>query len=164
MLKFVVLLGHMKIKLILLSLAVIAVSGGAIYAKNQYADTAKKVALLPTAATADSRNQLRKLFLNQLTTALNNYIATNGTLPIKLSTVPKAICSTISVNCAKAKLVDLNFLSATGIYIQSIPSDPVGVHSEYSTGFMIAKDPATGKIVVTAPNAELGAVLSASTH
>jgi hypothetical protein len=155
----------MKYKLPLFVLGAVVVIGGGLYVATVIKSSTKPtVASLPTAATPDSRNQLRTIAIKQLSSAIDAYIADKGSLPIKLSTAPKAICSSISATCAKAKLVDLNFLSATGVYINSIPSDPVGGRAQYSTGFLIAKDATTGKIVVTAPNAELGAVLSASTR
>ncbi len=153
----------MKNKYVLIG-TIVLLAGGAIYVQHKLPRTAMSVASLPTAATPDSRNQIRKDDLSKLTSALNGYIADHGSLPIKIAATPKAICSSISATCTRAKLVDLNFLTASGTYLTSLPSDPVGVHSQYSSGFLIAKDPATGKIVVSAPNAELGAVLSASTR
>ena len=144
-------------------LVVTAVAGGWFAVRHLQASQSVALAT-PVSATPETRNAQRKIDVVLLAGAINTYIVDHGSLPIKIGTVPKAICSSISVNCAKAKLVDLNFLSATGVYIKSIPSDPVGVHSAYSTGFFIATEITTGKIVVSAPNAELGALLSASTR
>lgn len=112
-----------------------------------------------TADTPASRNALREHQLQSLAGALQAYVSTHGSMPIKLSAAPLEICATTGAACKTAGLVDLGWL-ADGTTISGLPLDPVGGRGRYGTGYTLALNPATGRAVFAAPRAEQGTHIS----
>ena len=112
----------------------------------------------PVAATAAARNDVRRAALQQMAAALSEYRATTGSWPAGLTPAPSDICVRTGAVCTAAHLTDLTILTSKGL-LAALPSDPVGGHELYSTGYRINRD-ANGGIVLSAPRAEAGAVIA----
>ena len=129
--------------------------------KLTHADTANPFSgrVLPAATTPASRNANRKADLEAIGTALNAYIAVHPKLPITITKNDTEICSSVGATCKRLKRLDLAFLLGNNGTLISIPTDPVGRYGQYSTGYTLAKDAATGKFRLTAPHTEGSAVI-----
>ena len=109
------------------------------------------IAINPGKQLAESRNAQRRSDVNTVLNGVYQYsIDNNGTLPGGIGASATDICRTGASSCAG--LIDLTTLTASGKYLVSIPNDPNS--SGDSTGYTILKDATTGRITVTAPNAE----------
>ena len=135
------------------------------------------VAINPGRQLATVRNTERRSDIKQINSAVLQYYIDHSYYPASttLTTTLTEICDTgalsspSGVDCGS--LLDLSELVPT--YITAIPTDPSGASSTLSlipkvyaatggTGYKIAKS-ASNKIVVTAPEAELGAMIAIGT-
>jgi len=101
-----------------------------------------------------SRNLERTNTLNSLAAALRQYETDHKQLPMRLPSSLTEICITGGDICTTRSLVDLSYL-ANGKYLTAIPTDPVGGHVEYGTGYLIAES-ADGTLYLKAVRAEDG--------
>jgi hypothetical protein len=114
-------------------------------------------ALDPTKQLAQAHNSVRKNDIESILAAINMYYSDNGKYPGGISAVVKKI-SNIGANICSALVP---------IYKIGLPVDPsIGggaiksCTGSYDTGYTIVKDAVSGKITVSAPEAELGEVIS----
>ena len=104
------------------------------------------VALDPVTRFADARDARRYQDVNNVLTAVHEYIVDNGgSLPTGLATNPSATCLGSGTGC-------INLTSTLAKYLKSIPMDPDG-GTAADTGYTIAVD-ANNLITVAAPDAE----------
>lgn len=104
--------------------------------------------------TPAQRNDTRKANLRLMAAALTSYASAGKKYPVVIPSRQVGICSAAAANCKAAGLVDLTFLISTGD-IASLPSDPVGGHDRYGSGYTIGRN-ADGQLVLSAPRAENG--------
>src|SRR3989304_2899146 len=132
------------------------------------------LAINPARQLALARNTQRKSDLKQIYNAISQYYIENSAYPA--SSTPSSlteICDTGATttphSIACGTLIDLSPLVPT--YITAIPRDPQGstlslIPKAYATtngtGYKIMRD-ATNKLVLTAPQAELGTVVAIGT-
>lgn len=121
------------------------------------------VAINPTKQLGQAKNAVRRADVGTIINAVYQYaIDSAGSLPSGVSTTLREICQTgISTSsCAALNLANLSVLTSTSSssYLVSIPVDPISV-STSGTGYFIQKT-AGGRILVSAPSAELGEVIS----
>lgn len=122
------------------------------------------IAVNPARQFAQSRNTQRVSNVNTILNAAHQYAVDNtGTLPANIpasadcaGVATNEICKTGAASCTG--LVDLSVLTASEIYIVSMPYDPSGATTN-GAGYHIAKS-ANGRITVCAPDAELSATIS----
>lgn len=107
------------------------------------------------------RNSQRLSYVNDLANGIREYHKDHGSLPVVIATAPSQICTSTGTNCQSMKLIDLSFLTTAGDYIMGIPHDPKGGRGLWGSGFYI-RTAATGDLIITAPEAELGKTISAS--
>lgn len=113
----------------------------------------------PPKRLAEMRNSNRRTDVIALVNAAYQYNKdNNGKLLELITETPKTICNSSGVACNG--FVDLSEMVATKKYINAIPTDPREKISN-SSGYQIFKT-ATGRISVTAPNAERGAIINSS--
>jgi hypothetical protein len=111
---------------------------------------------VPT-TTAASRNLERTNTLKSVAAALTKYKSDHQQLPYILPSTLTEICITGGDICANRHLVDLSYL-VNGGYLESLPNDPVGGHTEYGTGYLIAQT-GDGTLYLKAARAEDGKVV-----
>ncbi len=109
-------------------------------------------------STPAGRNDIRKTQLKLMAAALVRYTAEVGKVPVAIPNHQVGICSGVTAACKTAGMIDLTFLISRGD-ITSLPSDPVGGHERYSTGYTIGRD-VGGQLTLAAPRAENGAVIT----
>ncbi len=122
------------------------------------------VAINPQRQLQQFRDTQREAHLNQLNSALTQYLIEGNSLPEEITTVPKEICNTGQTpgdeepqpDCGDT--VNLSFLVPT--YISQIPKDPTtqaflpqAYAQTQGTGYYVAKGEAE-RLYLEAPNAE----------
>lgn len=115
------------------------------------------VAINPGKQLADTRNAQRRVDIKTLLDASVQYQIDNGNVPSSITATPTEICK-IGGSCSG--LIDLSVLVPT--YVSSLPIDPLAAASANGNGYQISKSASTGRLTVSAPSAERGAVISAS--
>lgn len=110
------------------------------------------------ATTPAGRNDIRRTQLKLIAAALGRYTTEAGKVPVAMPNHQVGICSGVTAACKTAGMIDLTFLISKGD-ITSLPSDPVGGHERYSTGYTIARA-LSGQLILAAPRAEIGAVIT----
>ncbi|OGE79377.1 MAG: hypothetical protein A2751_05500 [Candidatus Doudnabacteria bacterium RIFCSPHIGHO2_01_FULL_46_14] len=122
------------------------------------------VAINPGKQLGDTRNSQRRVDVNTILNAVYQYSLDNsGRLPPNIKTSPgSAICpsGTATTTCTGLNFASLLELSADEKYLVAIPSDP-SCSTTNSTCYNIATT-TSGRITVSAPNAEQGAAISVS--
>ena len=104
------------------------------------------------------RNQERHQAVNDLSSALSKYLRRYHKLPVPLPTKPTEICLTRGDGCTQQHLFDLSYL-ANGVFMDYLPSDPIGGRVLYGSGYWIYLDPVSGVIHIKADHAENGATI-----
>lgn len=122
------------------------------------------VALDPVTRFADARNSRRFNDVNNILTAIHEYIVDNdGSLPPGISTTEQQLgtcTSGGSTACPTAAATCLNLASTLARYLKSIPTDPAG-GTAVTTNYSVVAD--TNNIVtVEACNAELSETIQVS--
>ncbi|MBI2577956.1 MAG: type II secretion system protein [Candidatus Wildermuthbacteria bacterium] len=118
------------------------------------------VALNPGKQLGEVRNAQRRNDVGTILNAVYQYIIDNqGSLPSSITATATEICETGAADCSG--LIDLSVLTANETYLVSLPSDPNGSCSANGICYQIYKS-VNGRITVSAPNAEQGAVISAT--
>ena len=131
---------------ILLVVAAIAILAGIVI-----------VAINPGKQLGDTRNAQRRSDVTTLLNAAYQYsIDNNGVLPSSVTATTTEICAANAASCTG--LIDLSVLSLNGKYLVGIPQDPQKVTAN-GNGYTILKS-VSGRLTVTAPLAEQGAVIS----
>lgn len=120
------------------------------------------VAINPAKQLAESRNAQRRSDVNTILNATYQYAIDNGgAMPASVlalaAATPTEICKTGAI-CA-APVVDLSVLTLLEKYIVSMPVDPNGVCNALGACYEITRT-VNNRITVSAPDAELGAVIS----
>lgn len=131
---------------ILLVVAAIAILAGIVI-----------VAINPGKQLGDTRNAQRRSDVTTILNAAYQYsIDNNGVLPAGITASSTEICASGAANCTS--VIDLSVLTVNSKYVTAIPSDPQKV-TVNGAGYEISKD-ANGRLTVSAPLAEQGAVIS----
>ena len=116
------------------------------------------LAINPAKQLSDTKNAQRKIDVNTILNAVYQYsIDHSGALPTTITTTPTEICKTTATSCTN--LIDLSALTSSERYLIGMPNDPSGGTLANGTGYKIAKDQ-YGRLVVSAPKAEVGATIS----
>ena len=115
------------------------------------------IAINPARQFALARNAQRWSNVNTILNGVWQYSVENqGNLPASITDTATEICQTDATDCSG--LVDLSMLSDDGTYVVKIPVDPKSTSSN-GTGYLIQR--VNSRILVTAPNAELGESIEA---
>lgn len=118
------------------------------------------VAINPTKQLGDARNAQRRSDVNTILNAVYQYaIDNNGATPASITTSSQEICVT---GGDPTSCISLDVL--TGSYLVSLPADPQAANTANgcvgtATCYMIVED-ASGRITVSAPNAENSETIS----
>ncbi len=116
------------------------------------------IAINPSKQLGDSRNAQRRSDVNTILNAVYQYsIDNNGQMPGTITATPTDICRTGAADCTG--LIDLAAVTTNEKYLVAIPNDPSSTAP--SSGYQISST-ANGRITVSAPLAEQGAVISAT--
>jgi type IV pilus assembly protein PilA len=116
-------------------------------------------AIDPTRQYSEANNTKRRSDIYTLSTAISQYTADHkGNLPPGIGTTPKNINNT-GANICSALVPD---------YMAALPSDPLTNKGDsiktctgiYDTGYTILKVASSGRVTISAPEAELGEVIS----
>lgn len=113
------------------------------------------LAVNPGKQLAKVRNTERIASVHNILQAVLQYNLEAGVFPESIGTIPAEICRTDASNCNG--LVDLSVLTHNQEYLPSLPIDPASA-SPNGTGYGIFRMP-SGRITVTAPGAERGAII-----
>jgi len=113
------------------------------------------IAINPAKNFADARNTQRSSDVAEILSAATQYTSTQGNTVAGLGTI--ATCPTQTVIGSGAGNLDLS-TTLVDTYIVGIPTDP-SVGTAANTGYTICKS-ASGRLTVTAPNAENGKTIS----
>lgn len=133
---------------ILLVVAAIAILAGIVI-----------IAINPGKQLADTRNAQRSIDVNTILNGVYQYaIDNNGNLPGNITTTSTEICATNAANCSG--LIDLSPLTLNGTYLVSIPVDPSNACATGGVCYEIYQDSTTGRVTVSAPDAEQGQNIS----
>lgn len=100
-------------------------------------------------------NARRAIHTALILDALYDYSSEHNGFPQTLPLVPTEICRTTAASCDG--LVDLSFLLDADRHLNSIPVDP-DAPLPNGTGYFVSQTE-TGKLSVTAPYAESGAIV-----
>lgn len=116
------------------------------------------IAINPGKQLGDTRNAQRRVDVNTILNAVYQYsLDNNGSLPTAITTTATGICLDTGT-CTS--LVELSG-DLTPTYIVSMPVDPsVTATAGATTGYTISKNATTGRVTVSAPNAENSATIS----
>ena len=116
------------------------------------------LAINPSKQLGDTRNAERRADVNTILNAVYQYsIDNNGTIPPSITASSTEVCATGGV-CTG--FVDLTVLTTNEKYLTAIPRDPQASNVN-GAGYNIMKT-ANNRITVSAPNAEQGAVITAT--
>ncbi len=134
---------------ILLVVAAIAILAGIVI-----------LAINPQKQLADTRNSERSVDVNTILNGVYQYAIDNdGVLPSSIDGTATEICKTDEADCTG--LIDLSVLTDGGTYLTAIPTDPQGGTDPAGAGYTIMEN-TNGRITVSAPKAENGAVISST--
>lgn len=133
---------------VLLVVAIIAILAGIVI-----------IAINPGKNLADTRNSQRQADATTILNAVYQYaLDNNGNLPASITASSAEICKTgtAPATCTSGNLVDLSVITASGKYVPSLPLDPQcpSACNANGIGYEISKSASTGRITVTAPDAE----------
>lgn len=131
---------------VLLVVAIIAILAGIVI-----------LAINPNKQLGDTRNSQRQADVNTILNAAYQYSIDNqGNVPTSITTTATDICATGAADCTG--LSDLSVLTTDGKYLVAIPKDP-RTGDATNTGYQISQN-ASGRITVSAPDAEQGKTIS----
>lgn len=118
------------------------------------------IAINPARQLAQANNAQRRVNVNTILNAVNQYMIDNrGAIPSAVTTSSREICMT---GTSSSACTNLSVLTNNELYLVSIPTDPTGV-SATGTGYYIYKTTSTHpRVIVTALSAELGETISVS--
>jgi prepilin-type N-terminal cleavage/methylation domain-containing protein len=137
---------------VLLVVAVIAILAGIVI-----------IAINPGKNLGDSRNAQRSADVTTILNAVYQYsLDNNGNVPATITAAAVEICNTTGAGCSSPTAIDLGVLTTNGKYIVSIPKDPQCPSAclANGAGYTILKDATTGRITVSAPDAEQGKTIT----
>lgn len=119
--------------------------------------TATYIVINPARTAADTRNSQRSVAVGELLTAIVSYRSEQGQAVADLGAIATCPATTmIGTGAGNVNLVT----RLVDKYISAIPTDPSG-GTAASTGYRVCKT-STGRVTVSAPNAENGKTISAS--
>lgn len=118
------------------------------------------IAINPGRQFAQARNAQRWNDVNAILNAVHQYaVDNNGTIPGGITAVAT------EVSDAGADICD-DLVGTEGIYITAIPTDPTtGSYTScasYSSGYDISENATSGRVTVSAPDAELSTSITVS--
>lgn len=112
------------------------------------------IAINPAQSLAKTRNGQRYADTSTILGAIYQYsLDHNGNIPADIPIGGHEICNTASV-CEEG-YIDLHELTDNEKYLVTIPKDPTGA-TEMGSGYVITRYKFNSRIIVSAPNAELG--------
>lgn len=120
------------------------------------------VAINPGKQLGETRNSQRRVDVNTILNAVYQYALDNsGALPAGITTTATEICTggTATATCATDGLAALNQIVWDQNYLTAIPRDPSGTCATNGVCYEISKS-ANNRVTVSAPDAELGDVIS----
>lgn len=107
------------------------------------------------------RNSERNVEISTILNAVHQYrLDNNGNLPASITQTTTEICKTGAVSCAG--LIDLSVLTTNEEYLIELPIDPNGVCNINGVCYEISKIGNSGRVTVTAPDAEASSTISIS--
>ena len=129
---------------VLLVVAIIAILAGIVI-----------LAINPNKQLGDSRNSQRSADVHTILNAVHQYSIDNNGIPAAITTTATEICNTTGGSCASPVTIDLGALT-TNNFLSAIPKDPKcpGACLSNGAGYMISKSATTGRVTVSAPDAE----------
>ncbi len=118
------------------------------------------IAINPARQLAQANNAQRRSDVNTVLNAVGQYAVDNrGAYPATITSASQQVCRT-GASCTVG--LDLSVLTNNELYLTAMPIDPTG-SSATGTGYYVAVTTSTNpRIVVNAPSAELGTVISVS--
>ncbi|HNS65194.1 MAG TPA: type II secretion system protein [Candidatus Woesebacteria bacterium] len=120
------------------------------------------IAINPARQFAQANNTQRSSDVNSILNAVHQFMAdNNGTPPAALTASGSGTISNTGIDICGDLVSD--YLAALPVDPQTTPSTPideVGCTGTYTTGYTVSRSAANNRITVSAPNAELGAVIS----
>lgn len=119
-------------------------------------------ALNPARQLAQARNAERRSEVLDILNAIHQYAIDTGSLPSTVVVTTQEICNTDgAVNCPS--LLDLSVLVQNQRYLTKVPLDPLcpSVCAAGGVGYTASKT-VNDRVVVSAPDAELGETISVS--
>lgn len=116
------------------------------------------IAINPARQLAQANNAQRRVNINTILNATNQYMIDNrGRIPTSITNTSTEICPTGNVS---STCIDLSVLTNNEIYLSSIPTDPTQ-STATTTAYYINKTTSTNpRVVVQAPYAELSETIS----
>lgn len=131
---------------VLLVVAIIAILAGIVI-----------IAINPGKNLGDARNSQRSSDVTTILNAIYQYsLDNNGVVPTTITAAATEICATTGAPCTTPATIDLGTLTTDGKYLVAIPKDPQCPSACLSNGagYTVLKDAVTGRITVSAPDAE----------
>lgn len=138
---------------VLLVVAIIAILAGIVI-----------FAINPNKQLAESRNAQRKADVNTILNGIYQYaIDHNGQIPQNMNGVATEICAAgvATTTCESQGLIHIHELVWDEIYLVDLPIDPSGGCTENGICYQVSSS-TNDRVTVTAPDAELGATISAT--
>lgn len=119
------------------------------------------IAINPARQFAQANNTQRRSDVNAILNAIHQYAAdNNGQLPAGITTTEANVADTGADICA---LLVTDYLAALPVDpTVGDPVDEAGCAAAYDTGYTVITSATNNRVTVTAPSAELGAVISAT--
>lgn len=119
------------------------------------------VAINPARQFAQANNTQRSSDVNSLLNAIHQYAADNaGELPAAISTTPQVISDAGADVCSDLVTDYLAALPVDPLTGPAITEDQCG--GTYTTGYTVVSSSTNNRVTVAAPDAELGASISAT--
>ncbi|MBI1812754.1 type II secretion system protein [Candidatus Peregrinibacteria bacterium] len=114
------------------------------------------LAITPQRNLSHARNAQRRIDTQTISNAIYQYLIDKHPLPPSIPSGSfKQICKTGVTGALCGDGVDLNVVTAGGVYVPSLPVDPQAPVSGTGTNYWILLD-SINRLIVDAPNAEEG--------
>jgi prepilin-type N-terminal cleavage/methylation domain-containing protein len=122
------------------------------------------IAINPAKQFAQANNTQRASDVNTILNAINQYMSeNNGSLPAGIPVAPAAAAEVSDAGADLCAVLVPEYVAALPVDPQSGTGDPIEAAdcgAAYSTGYEVIQSAGSNRITVTAPDAELGQVIS----